>query len=133
MASYGMLPSISNGTCWTNSVAEIRINMTTPYCGVAIQIGSNNTTEAATAAMKACCKSAPIIYIEDGCDIYCNIVDQSADQLSNCLIQSFGASKGNTAGVSCRGFPTNSALANTSNKSMLATILGLVFMLGFTW
>jgi hypothetical protein len=51
--------------------------------------------------MQACCHDAPVISFSGSCDIYCNALNQTTDELMSCLGQNFGANKGNTAGILC--------------------------------
>jgi hypothetical protein len=87
--------------CRPNGVSEITIK-TGPYCGVAAHMGSNNDTDNATLAMQACWLDAPIISLSNSCDIYCNALSQTTDELMNCLLQTFSRDKGNMAGVLCQ-------------------------------
>src|SRR5262249_43305012 len=113
-------------TCPTYTVSQIPIK-TGPYCGVAVQIGSNDETANATRAMQACCHDAPIISFSNSCDIYCNAVGQSIEQLSSCLSLNFGADKGNTAGILCSS--SAAAAATTVRPHIVAKAMILAVML----
>lgn len=111
-------------SCPPNSLADIPIK-TGPWCGIAAQIGTKNTTLNATRAIQACCRDVPLISLSDSCDIYCNAINQTTDDLMNCLSQNFGADKGNTAGILC--FRKGSS--NRSKKvtrPLLIKVVGLV-------
>ena len=76
--------------------------------------------------MNACCGTAPIISIENGCDIYCSAINQTTDQLMQCLGQQFGAGKGNTAGILC----SPNAAAMVKPQGMLKIMVGVVVLWG---
>jgi hypothetical protein len=122
ITSPSMMPS-----CSTNSVGDIPIN-TGPWCGIAAQIGSNNETLNATRAMEACCRDAPIISLGGSCDIYCNALNQTTDELMNCLGQNFGANKGNTAGILCSRKGSNDGSKKVT-PPRLAKVMGLAVVL----
>jgi hypothetical protein len=96
-------------TCPTNSVATLSIQAG-PYCGIAAQIGTRDEGVNTTSAMQACCGAAPIISLSSSCDIYCEAQNQTTSQLSACLVQNFGAAKGNTAGILCSASGTSMAV-----------------------
>ena len=79
--------------------------------------------------MKACCGAAPIISIESGCDIYCSAINQTTDQLMQCLGQQFGAVMGNTAGVLC----SPNAAAVVKPHGMVKMMVGAVVLWGPGW
>jgi hypothetical protein len=74
--------------------------MTSPYCGIPL-LGGPNDTNNVSAAMRTCCMGADFIIPEDGCNIYCKVVDQTREQLMECFGTNFGAVKGNTMGILC--------------------------------
>jgi hypothetical protein len=132
MTSNGALPTAP--TCRADGIGEIQIK-TGPYCGIATQIGANNNTINATLAMQGCCLGAPIISLSNSCDIYCNAVNQTTDQLMDCLLQLYGGSKGNTAGVLCQ--KDGSSIGSITAKPMgitksivLATLLWAITKAG---
>jgi hypothetical protein len=118
--------------CRTNGLSEIPIK-TGPYCGVAAQIGSNNDTLNATLSMQACCLDAPIISLSNSCDIYCNALNQTTDQLMNCLLQIFGKNKGNTAGVLCQRAGSSGGTSGGSRTGMPIGAVKAVVLVMALW
>ena len=126
-----MATSISNSSsllnCSTNSVASIPIR-TGPWCGIAAQIGSKNVAINATYALQTCCHDAPIISLIGSCDLYCNALNQTTDQLMGCLIRNFGAEEKNTAGVLCSRKGSNDGFKNVT-PPCITTVISLAAML----
>jgi hypothetical protein len=73
--------------------------------------------------MQACCRDAPIISFGNDCDIYCNVVGQSTEQLSSCLSLNFGADNGNTAGILCSSAPATTARQHSVAKAMILAVV----------
>jgi hypothetical protein len=73
--------------------------------------------------MQICCRDAPIISIENSCDIYCNTLNQTTEQLMQCLTLNFGANKGNSAGILCSLNSAAGRLHSASKTAILVTML----------
>ena len=115
--------ALATASCPANTVAQIPIK-TGPYCGVAVQIGSNNDILNATSAMQICCRDAPIISLSHSCDIYCNAWNQTIDQLTQCLLLNFGANKGDSSGILCSSHSAAAARPHSASKIVvLVTVL----------
>jgi hypothetical protein len=106
------------------------VNVTKPYCGVALQQGNYQNT---SAAMRACCNGADFIIPEDGCHIYCQTVGQTADQQTQCLSFHFGAQQGDTQGILCSSDATRQRRGLSLVEIMIITaIVGSSLVTGFT-
>jgi hypothetical protein len=119
-------------TCPTNAIPSIPIQLSGPWCGLAFQFRQINNSDNATTAMKACCQSAPIIFVDNNCDIYCSPINQTTDQLARCLGSNYGRSNGNTTGVACDSQSTSKSAAPTfgphGNSKMTTLLVGLLAM-----
>jgi hypothetical protein len=108
--------------CTPQSVPALE-NMTHPYCGIPL-LGGPNDTNNVSAAMRACCLGANFIIPEDGCNIYCDVVGQTREQLMQCLSTNFGAVKGNTMGIPC----SSEAAPPTRGFSKAMTVTAVLTM-----
>ena len=82
-------------TCSAPAHVALLVNMTQPYCGIPIQSYEN-----ASIAMRTCCNGADFIIPEEECAVYCKVVGQTAQQLTQCL-NNMGDVLNNRAEVVC--------------------------------
>ena len=82
----------------------------------------------ATYALQAYCLDAPIISFSGSCDLNCNALNQTTDQLMDCLIRNFGANEKNTAGVSCSKKGSNNGFKSVT-PPCIAKVIGLAAVL----
>jgi len=113
----------ATASCPSNRVVDIPIKIDGGWCGVPVQIGAKNESVNATAAMQACCQGAPIISIENSCDIYCSALNQTTDQLISCLSLNFGALAGNSAGILCSSGASPALKPYSSSKMVVLAIV----------
>lgn len=106
----------ATSTCGSVSLYVIPVNDT----ACAVTYGGNHTD-----VMSKCCKSADVVSYNDNCGLYCLAVDQTVDDLTDCL---YGDGIG-WADAFCRGTGNDTATA-TDNGGPLSTGASVVASAG---
>lgn len=119
--------------CSDGNQAPDLTNHTESYCGIAFEgLVPTNTTE----VMLSCCNGAPLIF-EDGlppslqpCNIYCDAVNQTTQQLSQCISDTAASRHQNASEIVCHqsAGQRNPVRWKASGGALLAALVAVSFL-----